>query len=63
LRSKAPGLVFYDDLSTGEFCPLRIPLDKPFDSTQGHEPFDPELMVEGLEAEWLGAAVSPMDKS
>ena len=37
--------------------------NKPFDSTQGHEPFDPELMVEGLEAEWLGAAVSPMDKS
>jgi hypothetical protein len=28
LRSEAPGLVFSDDLSTGEFCPLRIPLDK-----------------------------------
>jgi hypothetical protein len=25
LCSKAPGLVFSDDLSTGEFCPLRIP--------------------------------------
>jgi hypothetical protein len=28
LRSKAPGLVFSDDLSTGEFCPLRIPFDR-----------------------------------
>jgi hypothetical protein len=28
LRSKAPGLVFSDDLSTGAFCPLPIPLDK-----------------------------------
>lgn len=28
LRSEAPGLVFSYDLSTGEFCPLRIPLDK-----------------------------------
>jgi hypothetical protein len=61
-RSEAPGLVFSDNLSTGEFCPLRIPFDKPFDFTQGHESFDPELTTEGLEAEWLRAAVSPMDK-
>jgi len=50
LRSEAPGLVFSDDLSTGEFCPRPIPFDRPL----GHE----------LEAEWLGAerlwaAVSP----
>jgi hypothetical protein len=25
---RAPGLVFSDHLSTGEFCPLRIPFDK-----------------------------------
>jgi hypothetical protein len=24
-RTQAPGLVFSNDLSTGEFCPLRIP--------------------------------------
>ena len=28
LRSEAPGLVFSGDLSTGEFCPLRIPFDR-----------------------------------
>jgi hypothetical protein len=50
---------FFSDLFTGESCPLRIPLDKPL----GHEPFDRELRVERLEAEWLGAAVSPIPKS
>jgi hypothetical protein len=25
---RVPGVVFSDHLSTGEFCPLRIPLDK-----------------------------------
>jgi hypothetical protein len=45
LQGSQPCL-FYD-VSTGESCPLRIPLDKPL----GHE----------LEAEWLGAAASPID--
>jgi hypothetical protein len=28
---------FFSDLFTGEFFPLRIPFDRPFDFTQGHE--------------------------
>jgi hypothetical protein len=28
---------FFTDLFTGDPCPLRIPFDRPFDSTQGHE--------------------------
>jgi hypothetical protein len=44
-QGSRPG-VFYD-VSTGDSCPLRIPFDRPL----GHE----------LEAEWLRAAVSPID--
>jgi hypothetical protein len=28
---------FFSDLFTGDTCPLRIPFDRPFDFTQGHE--------------------------
>ena len=55
LQGSRPG-VFYD-VSTGDFCPLRIPFDRPI----GHEPFGRELRVERLEVEWLRAAVSPID--
>jgi hypothetical protein len=44
---------FFSDLFTGESFPLRIPFDRPFDFTQGHE----------LKVEWLRAAVSPIPKS
>jgi hypothetical protein len=45
---------FFSALFTSRFkeAGLRIPLDRPFDLTQGHE----------LEVEWLRAAVSPIPK-
>ena len=57
LQGSRPGL-FYA-ISTPRFAEpgLRIPFDRPL----GHEPFGHELRVERLEAEWLRAAVSPID--
>ena len=46
-QGSQPGL--FSTVSTGEFCPLRIPLDKPLDRE--------------LEAERLWAAASPIDTS
>jgi hypothetical protein len=44
LAYRGSGLVFFDDLSTGEFCPLRIPFDRlraavsPMDKPWGRGP-------------------------